>query len=197
MLPIGTNFPVTDTSTPVPKPRASEDKVVNHTNISSSVSDSDSEYSFADCPVIRRNSSVDSSSQHDDDHGLIGDASDAGSEEDALNQDLPEDHPEDVDDEPSTVDVDSSIADDETSTADDDPSIDDEETTETPVPAPRRSGRDKSAPKWTKDYIMMAQSQQDWLQRATFLKEMLKDGYLQNLDSSVCQMTLLNIISTH
>ena len=44
---------------------------------------------------------------------------------------------------------------------------------------------------------MMAQSQPDWLQRATFLKEMLKDGYLQNVDSSVCQMTLLNIISTH
>ena len=82
-------------------------------------------------------------------------------QKDALNQDVPEDQPKDVDDEPSTVDVDSSIADDE-------PTIDDEETTETPVSAPRRSGRDRSAPKWTKDYIMMAQSEPDWLQRATF-----------------------------
>ena len=86
---------------------------------------------------------------------MIGDASDAGSEEVALNQDVPEDQPEDVDDEPSTADVDSSIADDESSTADNEPTIDDEKTTETPVPAPRRSGRDRSAPKWTKDYIMI------------------------------------------
>ena len=97
MLPIGTKFPVTDTSPPVPKPRARnanrKDKDVNHTNISSSVSDSKSEYSFADYPVIRRNSSVDSSSQRDDDHGVFGDATDAGSEEDALNQDVPEDQP--------------------------------------------------------------------------------------------------------
>ena len=63
-----------------------------------------SKYSFADYPVIRRNYIVDSSSQRDDDHGLIGDASDAGSEEDALHQDVPEDQPEDVDDEPSTAD---------------------------------------------------------------------------------------------
>lgn len=97
LLPIGTKFPVTDTSPPVPKPKARKanrkDKDVNHTNISSSVSDSESEYSFAGYPVIRRNSSVDSSSQRDDDHSVIGDASDAGSEEDALNQDVPEDQP--------------------------------------------------------------------------------------------------------
>ena len=97
LLPIGTKFPVTDTSPPVPKPRARKgnrkNKDVNHTNISSSVSDFESEYSFADFPVIRRNSSVDSSSQRDDDHSVIGDASDAGSEEDALNQDVPEDQP--------------------------------------------------------------------------------------------------------
>ena len=133
---------VTDTSPPVPKPTErkanTKDKDVNHTNISSSVSDSESEYCFADYPVIRRNFSVDSSSQRDDNHSVIGDASGAGSEEDALNQDVPEDQPEDVDDEPSTADVNSSIADDETSTADDEPTIDEEETTETPVPAPRR-----------------------------------------------------------
>ena len=76
---------------------------------------------------------------------VIGNASDAGSEEAALNQDVPEDQPEDVDDAPSTADVDSSIVDDETSTADDEPTIDDEETTKTPVPAPRRSGRNMAS----------------------------------------------------
>lgn len=101
---------------------------------------------------------------------MIRDASDAGSEEDALHQDVPEDQPEDADDEHSIADVDSSFADYETSTADDEPSIDDEESTETLVPVPRWLGRDKSAPKLSKDYIIIAQSQPDRLQRASFLK---------------------------
>ena len=46
LLPIETQFPITDTSPSEPKPRVRnanrKDKEVNHTNVSSSVSDSES-----------------------------------------------------------------------------------------------------------------------------------------------------------
>lgn len=163
---------------------------------------------------MRRNSPQNSTSQHDDDHALTREASDADSEEDALHQDVPEDQPEEEEDEePSVADDETSIADDETSTADDEIPTADEETfiadedhftaddepqldIKRPVPAPRRSGRERKAPDWTKDYVMMAQGKPDWLQRATFLREIMKDGHFDNVNSSVYQMAMLNIVSS-
>uniref|UniRef100_A0A8W8MPC3 Uncharacterized protein n=1 Tax=Magallana gigas TaxID=29159 RepID=A0A8W8MPC3_MAGGI len=177
---------------------------------------------------MRRNSPQNSTSQHDDDHAWTREASDADSEEDALHQYVPEDQPEEeedeepsiaddetskADDETSIADDENSIADDEISTVDDEIPIADEETfiadedhsiaddepqldIERPVPAPRRSGRERKAPDWTKDYVMMTQDKPDWLQRATFLREIMKDGHFDNVNSSVYQMAMLNIVST-
>lgn len=218
LLPIGTKFPIARPTPPTPKPRKGKEQRKDKDDIS----DTDSEFSFAGYPVMRRNSPQNSSSQHDDDHALTREASDADSEEDALHQDVPEDQPEEEDDEepstedveePSIVDDETSIVDDESSTADDEIPTADENTfiadedhstaddepqldIERPVPAPRRSGRERKAPNWTKDYVMMAQGKPDWLQRATFLRGIMKDRHFDNVNSSVYQMAMLNIVSS-
>lgn len=224
LLPIGTKFPIARSTPPKPKPRKGKEQRKDKDDIS----EEDSEFSFAGYRVMRRNSPQNSTSQHDDDHAWTREASDADSEEDALHQYVPEDQPEEeedeepsiaddetskADDETSIADDENSIADDEISTVDDEIPIADEETfiadedhsiaddepqldIERPVPAPRRSGRERKAPDWTKDYVMMTQDKPDWLQRATFLREIMKDGHFDNVNSSVYQMAMLNIVSS-
>jgi hypothetical protein len=134
---------------------------------------------------MARCSQQDTPSQDGDDLSLTREASELDSEEDALQQDEPEDQPEDDNDDRDDLSEDTA------------PSFDTEPDTETtPVPTPRRSSRQRKTPEWTKGYVMMAQTQPDWLQRATFVKEMMQNGLLKTVDSSVCQMTLLNIVSS-
>lgn len=41
---------------------------------------------------------------------------------------------------------------------------------------------------------MMAQGKLDYLQQVTFLREIMKYGRFKNVDSSVYQVTMLNIV---
>ena len=102
-----------------------------------------------------------------------------GPKEDALHQDEPENQTE----HDLSTDVEDTIVDAK-------PSID------IPVPAPGKSSRSRRLQRWTKDYVMMTQVQPepDWLRRATFVKNMIRDGLLKSVDSSVCQKTLLDIV---
>jgi hypothetical protein len=189
LLPIGSKFTSTRPPKPTPRPRQKAGKrdssVLECTNSNISfISDSDSEFSFIDNSMMARCSQQDTPSQDGDDLSLTREASEFGSEEDALQQDEPEDQPGNDDD---GDDLSEDTA----------PSFDTEPDTETtPVPTPRRSSRQRKTPEWTKEYVMMAQTQADWLQRATFVKEMMENGLLKSVDSSVCQMTLLNIVSS-
>ena len=187
LLPIGSKFPSSLPPLPKPRPRRKAEKIDSYvntdtnTNNSFCISESESEFSFIGNPVVIQNSPTETSSQDGDDYSSTGEASEPGPEEDALHQDEPENQTEDD----LSTDVEYTIVDVE-------PSID------IPVPAPRKSSRSRQLPRWTKDYVMMTQVQPepDWLRRATFVKDMIRDGLLKSVDSSVCQKTLLDIVSS-
>ena len=54
-----------------------------------------------------------------------------------------------------------------------------------PIPAPRRSSRSRTKPAWRKDFVMSCQPLPEWLQRAEFLKDLIKQGSLHELDSTI------------
>lgn len=70
------------------------------------------------------------------------------------------------------------------------------ENDDTPTHAPRRFTRKRQMPAWTKEFVMMNQAKQDWLQREVFVKRLMNDGSLRYIDQSRCQMALPNIVSS-
>ncbi|XP_062614358.1 uncharacterized protein LOC134276091 [Saccostrea cucullata] len=211
LLPIGSKL---QKPTPLVKPPRGRRKAVRKevpvetVSIENSFSDS-----FVAYPTMQtEDSHTDTPSQDGDGHSLTEEASVIGSGEDAFQQDEPVDHAEE-DYEDADVDEDTQPDVDEDSQSDVDEDADDvdmpshpdhtdhqedEPSTQVPVPAPRRSTRAKSKPPWTKDFIMMNQSvtQPDWLQRANYITVLMQRGTLQSVDSSVCQLALLNLVSS-
>jgi hypothetical protein len=189
LLHIGSKFTSTRPPRPTPRPRQVARKrnfsVLERTNINVSfTSDSGSGF-FIDNSIMARCSQQDTPSQYVDDLSLSREASELGSKEDALQQDEPVDQTEDGDDDDVRDDLSEDTA----------PSFDTESDTDrTLVPTPRRYSRQRHVLKWTKHYVMMTQTQPDLLHISTFVKEMMKDGLLRSLDSSVCYITLLNIV---
>lgn len=207
LLPIGTKLPRSTSPPPViPRKRRKAEPV---SIITENDSDSDSEFSYVDNSAFRNENSQVTPSLDDDDQSTTEEASAAGSGEDASHQDRePENQPEEIinDDEPeddvNNDDDDENIIHDVDSTDDDINESDDSEdempsreNVDTPTPAPRRSTRQRKMPAWTKEFVMMNQTQPDWLQRAVFVKGLMNDGSLRYIDQSRCQMALLNIVS--
>lgn len=208
LLPIGTKLPRSTSPPPViPRKRRKAEPV---SIITENDSDSDSEFPYVDNSAFRNENSQVTPSLDDDDQSTTEEASAAGSGEDASHQDRePENQPEEIinDDEPeddvnNDDDDDENIIHDVDSTDDyineSDDSEDEmpsRENDDTPTPAPRRSTRQRKMPTWTKEFVMMNQTQPDWLQRAVFVKGLMNDGSLRYIDQSRCQMALLNIVS--
>lgn len=207
LLPIGTKLPRSTSPPPVtPRKRRKAEPV---SIITENDSDSDSEFSYVDNSAFRNENSQVTPSLDDDDQSTTEEASAAGSGEDASHQDRePENQPEEIinDDEPeddvNNDDDDENIIHDVDSTDDDINESDDSEdempsreNVDIPTPAPRRSTRQRKMPAWTKEFVMMNQTQPDWLQRAVFVKGLMNDGSLRDIDRSRCQMALLNIVS--
>jgi len=65
-----------------------------------------------------------------------------------------------------------------------------------PVPAPRRSTRDRHQPSWMNsgDYVMSAVTQLDWMTRANYLSSLISEGVIDR-GSEIAQDTLLNLVS--
>lgn len=206
LLPIGTKLP---RSTPPVIPRK-RGKAAPVSIITENDSDSDSEFSYVDYSAFRNENSQVAPSLDDDDQSTTEEASAAGSGEDASHQDrVLENQPEEVinDDEPeddvNNNDDDENIINDDVNSTDNDINESDDsedempsmENDQTPIPAPRRSTRQRKMPTWTKEFVMMNQKQPDWLRRAVFVKGLINDGSLRDIDQSRCQMALLNIVS--
>uniref|UniRef100_K1QES4 Uncharacterized protein n=1 Tax=Magallana gigas TaxID=29159 RepID=K1QES4_MAGGI len=51
-----------------------------------------------------------------------------------------------------------------------------------PIPAPKRSTRQRKIPAWTEEFVMMNQTQPDRLQSAVFVKVFMSDGSLRDID---------------
>ena len=163
--------------------------LVDETVSIQSESDTSSEFSFVGYPtMIDENSHRISSSSAGDDQSVVGEAPDDDLEEDAPHQD---DEPEDQHDDDDDDDDDDLNHGDDVRSDDDDPDEvhDDNEPSrlatppaiQCPIPAPRRSSRTRTKPAWTKDFVMPCQPLPEWLQRAEFLKDLIKQGSLHEL----------------